>query len=89
MPCLRTWRLDGATEAYLVQRFADIAWRLKRVPHFEAGLMTYVAAHEAHIYDDGPYPDTAKRRRKIDEGLLFARRPSRMPTASGGCSASC
>ena len=49
----------GAIEAYLVQRFADIAWRLKRLPHFEAGLMTYVASHEAHIYDNGPYPDTA------------------------------
>ena len=67
---------DGAAEAYLVQRFADIAWRLKRVPHFEAGLMTYVAAHEASSHDDGPYPDTANREAaKIDE------RPSFRPPA--------
>ena len=32
---------------------------MKRLPHFEAGLMTYVASHEAHIHDNGPYPDTA------------------------------
>ena len=63
---------EGAIEAYLVQRFADIAWRLKRVPHFEAGLMTYVAAHEAYIYDDGPYPDTANAEAQRSTKAVFS-----------------
>ena len=80
---------DGAAEAYLVQRFADIAWRLKRVPHFEAGLMTYVAAHEASVHDDGSVSIRRTRKRSRSTRASFGRRPSTMPTASGGCSASC
>lgn len=67
---------QGAIEAYHVERAAEIAWRLKRVPHFEAGVMTYLAAHEARIHDDGPHPDTANA-----EALQSNEAPSFRPPA--------
>jgi hypothetical protein len=62
----------GATEALLVDQISVTAWRLKGAPDFEAGLMTYVAAHEARSHDDGPHPDTANREAsKIGEKPAF------------------
>jgi hypothetical protein len=60
---------QGAIEAYHVERAAEIAWRLKRLPHFEAGLMTYVASHEAYIHDDGPRPDTVNAEQQLSQTL--------------------
>jgi hypothetical protein len=67
---------QGAIEAYQVQRAAEIAWRLQRVPHFEAGLMTYVASHEAYHHDDGPRPDDANAEAQQSTEALSFRPPA-------------
>jgi hypothetical protein len=50
----------GATEVLHVEHIATIFWRLRRVPHFEAALMTYVAAEVVSVFHDDPFQDTVQ-----------------------------
>ena len=57
---MTTLHRAAQSRLFLVERFAAIAWRLRRVPYFEAALMTYVAAEVVSVFDDDPFQDTVE-----------------------------
>jgi hypothetical protein len=46
----REFRPVGAMEKFLVERLAGLAWRLRRVPQFEAALLAWIAHRQAETH---------------------------------------